>query len=217
MWLEKLGVNFMKRSFSFFEMISTLLIIAIFLATTLPRHINRDLDLATKRVVLYLKLTRYLAMIDNKYKLNDPLWYKERWTFKFQNCAYNVGGLYFVIFSDENRKGSPNKTECAKDPLSSKYLYSHWDCDAGVDESDKVLLTKKYGIQKVTISCNSTSTIGSISFDENGEAHSRLGTIAEDINRYKLDETCYITLFDKEDNFRKIAIEANTGYIYAID
>jgi hypothetical protein len=206
----------LKKSFSLLELIFVIILISILLATTLPKKQNINLEQASKRIITYLKFTRYLAMIDNKYKLDEPLWFKERWTLKFQNCAYNVGGLYFVVFSDKNQKGSPNKDECAKDPLSDKYLYSHYDCVAGDDESETVLLTKKYGVEKVTISCNSTNTLGSISFDINGEAHSRLGTDPDRKDQYKLNETCYIELFDKEENSVKIAIEAKTGFIHRV-
>ena len=145
------------------------------------------------------------------------MWYKERWTMKFQNCASSIGGLYFVVFSDINHKGSPNKNECAKDPITSRWLYSHWDCNPSDDESKYILLTKEYGVTKVDISCNSTSTIGSISFGNTGQAYSRLGTKPQEVERYKLTQTCYIKLFDKDDNFVKIAIEPNTGFIHRIN
>lgn len=203
-----------KKSFSLIELIFVLVLIGITLSFTIPNRSYSDLDLATQRVITYLKHTRYLAMIDNKYQIDDPMWYKERWTLKFQNCSKSIGGLYFVVFSDENRKGSPNKDECAKDPLNSRWLYSHWDCNPSQDESKNILLTKKYGVTKVNISCNATSTIGQISFDKTGQAHARLGTKPEDIDKYRLNEKCFIRLYDKEENFKKIAIEPNTGYIY---
>jgi hypothetical protein len=177
---------------------------------------NTNLEEATKRVITYLKFTRYLAMIDDKTKVDGSLWFKERWTLKFQNCSYKVGGIYFVIFSDKNQQGSPNKDECAKDPITNRYLYSHYDCVASDDESDTVLLTQKYGIQKVQISCNDTNTIGSISFDKNGQAHSKLGTNVLKPDQYRLTQTCYIELFDKEENSATIAIEARTGFIHTI-
>ncbi|MBT3281248.1 MAG: type II secretion system protein [Campylobacteraceae bacterium] len=207
----------MKKSFTLLELIFTLIILSIVISTTIPKPQHSNLDLAANRVILYLKHTRYLGLIDNKLKLDDDMWYKERWTMKFQNCASSIGGLYFVVFSDINHKGSPNKNECAKDPITSRWLYSHWDCNPSDDESKYILLTKEYGVTKVDISCNSTSTIGSISFGNTGQAYSRLGTKPQEVERYKLTQTCYIKLFDKDDNFVKIAIEPNTGFIHRIN
>ncbi len=207
----------MKKSFTLLELIFTLIIISIVASVLIPKPQHSNLDLAAQRVILYLKHTRYLALVDNKYKVDDPMWYKERWTMKFQNCSSKIGGLYFVVFSDENHKGSPNKTECAKDPITSRWLYSHWDCDAKADESKYILLTDEYGVTNIDISCNSTSTVGSISFGDDGQAYSRLGTKPEDKEKYQLSQTCYITLYDKDTNFIKIAIEPQTGYAHQID
>ncbi len=207
----------MKKSFTLLELVFAMIIIAIIAGVLIPKPQHSNLDLAAQRVVLYLKHTRYLGLVDNKYKIDDDMWYKERWTMKFQNCSSKIGGLYFVVFSDENHKGSPNKDECAKDPITTRRLYSHWDCEASADESKYILLTKEYGVTKVNISCNSTSTIGSISFGHDGQAYSRLGTKPEDVEKYKLTQTCYIKLFDKDENFVQIAVEPETGYIHKVD
>jgi hypothetical protein len=204
----------MKKSFTLIELIFTIIIISITISIIISKPQHSNLDLAANRIILYLKHARYLALVDNKYKVDDSMWYKERWTMKFKNCSSKIGGLYFIVFSDKNHKGSANKIECAKDPITSRWLYSNWDCNAANDESKYILLTKEYGITKVDISCNSTSTIGSISFGHDGQAYSRLGTKPEEVEKYKLTQTCYITLFDKTHNFIKIAIEPETGFIY---
>ena len=161
-----------------------------------------------------MKYTRYKAMLDNRYNIDDDMWFKERWTIKFQKCSKNIGGLYFIVFRDLNHKGSPNKTECLKDPLSNKYLYSHYDCDPSQDESKYILLTKEYGITDINISCNSTSTLGQISFGYDGKVYSRLGTKPQDINKYEINKICSITLTDEYNNSATIKINPKTGYIF---
>jgi hypothetical protein len=206
----------MKKSFSLLELIFIIVIISIISAIIMPKVQHSKLDLAGQRVILYLKYTRYLAFVDNKLKVDDDMWYKERWTMKFKNCEANIGGLYFIVYSDKNHKGHPNKNECAKDPITLKWLYSFHNCISGDDKSKYVLLTKEYGVSKIEISCNSTNTIGSISFGANGEVYSRLGINPLEKDKYKLTQTCFITLFDKEENFIKIAIEPYTGFIHQI-
>jgi hypothetical protein len=207
----------MKKTFTLIELIFTLVILSIIISLSIPKVQKTNLNLASKRIILYLKHTRYLAFVDNKYKNDDNMWYRERWTLKFKKCSSRIGGLYFIVFSDINHKGSPNKNECAKDPITSKWLYSNWDCDASANESKYILLTKEYGIQKVEISCNSTNTIGSISFGHNGEVYSRLGTKPNQKEKYKLTKTCYIKLYDEDSNFVNIAIEPHTGFIHQVN
>ena len=206
----------MKKSFSLIEILFIIVLIAIITSLFIPKNNFSKLHQAADKIILYLKYTRYIAMIDNKYNINDDMWYKERWTLKFQNCSKKVGGLYYVVFSDSNHKGSPNKSECLKDPVTNKYLYSHYDCEASKDESKYILLTKEFGINKVEVSCNSTSTLGQISFGSDGKIYSRLGTKPQDIDKYKITETCYIDMYDILNNKITVAIEPDTGYIHKL-
>jgi len=94
-------------------------------------------------------------MIDNKFDASDTKWYKARWTLKFLNCRKSVGGLYFVIYSDESGGTAHfKKSECAKDPITSRILYSGYKCEPRYDESKYILLTDFDGIQKVDIPKN---------------------------------------------------------------
>jgi len=204
----------MKKAFTLIEIILVIVISSIFLSLAIPKYQISNLDEAANRVILYLKHTRYLAMVDNKYNPKDGMWYKQRWTLKFRKCSSSIGGLYFLVYSDTNKNGHISKNECAKDPITSRYLYSNWDCKASSDESKYILLTKEYGVRKVDISCNSTSTIGSFSFGENGDIYSRLGIQTNEIEKYKLIQKCYLKLYDKTNKFIEIIIEPQTGYIY---
>jgi len=202
-------MNHYKKSFTLLELIFTISIIFIIVASIRFDFVSSSLSDAKNRIELYLNYTRYIAFLDNKYDPNDDDWKKRLWTLKFQKCSSSIGGLYFVVYSDKDTSTSHFKKEdCLKDPLTNKYLYSNWDCNPSGDESKYILLTKQYGVTKVNISCNTTSTIGQISFGNDGKVYSSLGSTPSEIK-----EKCYITLYDKDDNNISLTIEPNSGYI----
>ena len=202
-----------KKSFSLVELLFIIVIIAIVSLSFFPKNVKSDLHLAANKIIIHLKNTRYQAMLDNKFNHDDKFWFRERWTLKFQNCQKSIGGLYYVVYSDSNHGGHINKSETLKDPLTQKWLYSNYDCEASSNESKDILLTKEYGVAKVNISCNNTSTIGQLSFGYNGQVYTKLGTKSNDTYKYLLKETCNISLYDKSNNKVTILIEPNTGYI----
>ncbi len=203
-----------KQSFSLIELIFVIVIISIVVIQFLPKLSNSKLNLAANKIIIHLKNTRYQAMIDNKFNDKDDFWFRERWTFKFQRCEKSIGGVYYVVYSDSNHGGHINKNETLKDPLTQKWLYSNYDCDASFDESKDILLTKEYGITKIELSCNNTTTIGQISFGYDGKVYTKLGTKIEDTYKYELKEKCNVNLYDNDNNYVTITIEPNTGYIY---
>jgi len=200
----------MKKSFSLLEIILVISLIAVVIVVSLPKLSISKLELATDKILIYLNYTRYTAMIDNKYSIDDNEWEKKRWTLKFQNCSNEEDGLYFVVYSDESGGTAHfKKEETLKDPLNNKYLYSGYDCIPNNNESSDIILKKKYGIVDVDISCNTTATIGQISFGEDGKIYSQLGTNIESIT-----QPCSIKLTDSNNNSSTIIIEPNTGYIH---
>ncbi len=201
----------MKKSFSLIELIFTIVLISFIASQTTFKTKNTDLQQAADKIKLYLNYTRYIAHIDNKYDINDDdEWKKKLWTLKFQNCSSSIGGLYFVVYSDTSGGTAHfKKSECLKDPLTNRYLYSNTDCEASSDESKYILLTKEYGVEKVEVSCNTNSSLGQISFGYDGNIYSNLGD-----NPTKITQKCYINLFDKNNKKITLTVEPNTGYIY---
>ena len=194
-------------------MIFVLIILSIVASQVLPKTQISKLNLATEKIILYLNYTRYISHIDNKFNINDTEWERKRWTIKFLNCSSKNEGLYYNVYSDMyGGTAHYKKIDTLKDPINNKYLYSN-GCrkDQLNDKSKYVLLTKEYGIEKINVSCNTTSTIGQISFGFDGKIYSQLGT-----NIKEISEQCKISLFDKENNFTEIAIEPKTGYIHTI-
>lgn len=151
--------------------------------------------------------------MDNKFKIDDEEWERKRWTLKFLNCSGKNNGLYYIVYSDTNGGTAHyKKTDTLKDPLNNKYLYSNACTDDVLnDKSKNILLTKEYDINKIDVSCNTTSTIGQISFGFDGKIYSQLGT-----NIKEIENQCIIKLFDEKNNYKEIAVESKTGYIHQI-
>jgi len=177
------------------EIIFVIAILAIVGSMIVPQNHLSKLDLATKKIITYLNYTRYIAHIDNKYSYNDNEWEKKRWTLKFQNCSNTKDGLYFNVYSDmDGGTAHYKKKDCLKDPLNQLYIYANASCIPQNDESKYTLLTKEFGVVKVEVSCNNTSTIGQISFGYDGKIYSSLGE-----NITEIVSPCRIKLYDRED------------------
>ena len=200
----------LHSAFSLIEIIMAISLLAIIAATVVSKQNIPKLQLAVDKISLYLNYTRYIALIDEKFDIEDSEWERKRWSLKFQKCTNTNDGMYFVVYSDmSGNTAHYKKEETLRDPLNQKYLYSNYDCEPSDDESKNILLKKEYGIEKVEVSCNTTSTIGQVSFSSDGKIYSQLGTDIKEIN-----ETCTIKLFDKDDNYKTIAIEPKTGFVY---
>ena len=194
-------------------MIFVLIIISIVISQSIPKTQISKLNLASDKIILYLNYIRYIAHIDNKFNKMDEEWERKRWTLKFQNCNKKIGGLYYIMYSDMyGGTAHVKKEDTLKDPLNNQYLYSN-GCqeDTLNDKSKHILLTKEYGIEKIDVSCNTSSSIGQISFGYDGKIYSQLGT-----NIKEIEKSCVIKLIDKENNFQNIVVESKTGYIHKI-
>ncbi|WP_417328430.1 type II secretion system protein [Halarcobacter sp.] len=202
----------MKNSFSILELILVLFILSLVITTFYFKPYENKLLDATNRIELYLKQTRYQALIDNKEKKEDSLWFRKRWTFKFFNCA-NDKGIYYVIYSDENKKGHPNENESLLDPLTKKRVYSSNSCEYDENRSKYVLLTKEFDIVDTNITCNSTKGLGQLSFGNDGKVYSRLSTHENRSEDYEIKNSCYIELINKLGQKKSVKIEPNTAFI----
>jgi Tfp pilus assembly protein FimT len=208
-----------KRSFTIFEIVVVLVILSIIISLNLsnsnsvkPAHSN--IDLAIAQLKIHLNLTRKIALEDDKFDEKNPLWFRARWTLKFRNCK-NKSGIYYIVYSDKNGKGHPNKSESIKDPLTKKYLFSSYDCNPNQDESKYILLSKVYDIDRVVMSCNhtSSSSLGKISFGNDGRPYYKLSTKPNQAYKYALKKRCEIKLYSQDES-RSLYIEAETGYVY---
>jgi len=201
----------MKRGFSLLELIFIILVVGIIASQSIQKNNLSKLTLAKNQIILHLKYTRYIAMLDNKYDYEDILWHKKRWSLKFEHCDKDIGGLFYSVYSDANGGGGVNKEEVLKDPLTNNYIFAT-SCkkDSLYDKSKFVLLTKEYEIENIDVSCNETATIGQISFGYDGKVYAKNGKNEEE---YEIKEPCKIKLYDKHNQSEEIIIYPNSGYI----
>ncbi|MFA9373497.1 MAG: type II secretion system protein [Poseidonibacter sp.] len=207
----------MKRSFSLLELVIVILLLSLLYTIFISKTKISKIDEVTNRLIIYLKQTRYQAMIDNKYDENSTLWYKSRWTMKFFRCRKDQEGIYYVIYSDKNKTGHPSVEDTLKDPLTNKNIYSSNYCLEKNENSKYVLLSKYYGIKDINISCNNTSTLGQISFASNGKIYSKLSNNGNEAYEYEITDKCYIELIDESNEKRTIELEPKTSYIRKIN
>lgn len=202
----------MKKSFTLFELLIVIAILIIVSTFTIYKYEDNNLEKATNRLVLYLKELRYQALIDSKRDNDELFWDKKRWSLKFLNCNKNIGGVYYVIYSDTNMTGQPGLEESLSDPLTNKKIYSTNKCEYRPNTSKYVLLTKEFGIEEVNISCNDTSSIGQISFGDDGNVYTKLSNFENSANEYKLQDVCTIELKSPKEGTSIITIEGKTGF-----
>lgn len=200
-----------KNSFTLLELILVVLLISILYSMfKLNKNPNTKLDEVSKKLELQIKYLRYKALIDSKKNHNENKWHKKRWTLKFFNCKKSLGGIYYVMYSDNNMLGHPNKTESLKDPLTNKYIYNSNSCSQKDDLSKYTLLTKNFDIINIDIDCNETTSIGQLSFGNDGNVYTKL---SNDENSYKLMNDCKIKLRNKHNKIKEIEIKKETGMI----
>ena len=206
----------MKKSFTLLEIILCILLLSIISSFFIPKLNKSRIDEVTNMLVLYLKQTRYLSLVDNKYKEDDTLWFKKRWTLKFFRCRESVGGLYYSIYSDKNNSGHVSSEDSLKDQLTNKNIYSSNYCEEREENSKYVLLTKQYKIIDINVSCNKTSSLGQISFGNDGNIYTKLSNQENEESEYLLDEECIITLKDSFNEERRIKLNPISAYINKI-
>ncbi|MFC2074574.1 Tfp pilus assembly protein FimT/FimU, partial [Campylobacterota bacterium] len=181
-----------KSAFTMLELVFVIVVIGILTAVMLPRIDRDNVYEAAQQVISHIKYTQHLAMVDNKFDNDDPLWYKEFWQIRFQDCNSATEHAY-TIFSDENHLGSINTSEAALDPLSKKRIDAT-NCTSSSTQDPNVVLSNKYNIETVTLAGGCFTKTGfttnkSIAFDHLGRPHMDL---SDSVN--VADTACTITL-----------------------
>ena len=202
----------MKNSFSMLELILVILLMSFLYMQFLPKNKIDYLDEVTTRMQLYISYVRYKALIDDKFDLQDSLWHKKRWTIKFFRCRESVGGIYYAIYSDNNKSGTPGADDSLKDPLTQKNIYSSNYCEENSSNSKFVLLTKNFGITDVQISCNETTSLGQLSFDSDGKVYSKLSNYANESNEYEINKPCFLKFISKDGENKELVVNPYTSY-----
>ncbi len=216
----------MKKAFTMIELVFVLVVVGIIAAMIAPNFQNTSLREAANQIISHIRYTQHLAMMNDKYNINDSKWYKGRWQLLFGKSSSgtkNTDGEYaYSIFSDSpSYSGNPGTTnELAKNYLdNNKFLsggYSNvldWQDKRATREMN---VGKKYGISQVNFSggCSSGKRIA---FDYLGRPiQGNLSTSASPYESSRLVTTpCDIFLSDGTKNIT-IQIEPETGYAHVL-
>ena len=215
----------MKKAFTMLELVFVIVVIGILSYMVASNFSRNSLQEAADQLVSHIRYTQHLAMMDDKFDMNDVTWYQERWQIVFNSDANTYNQWAYTIFSDGNKNANPNLTlnEVAINPLDPrKYLtggYSGIIMSDGVGATSEMNLGMKYGI--AVIALNAACRFGGslrISFDYLGRPLKGVpsGFTAVYQSNRKITTQCQITLTDDNGNNIIIGIEPETGYTHIL-
>jgi len=210
----------MKKSFTMLELIFVIVIIGILASVVIPNTKTNSLQEAATQVLSHIRYTQHLAMVDDRYDIDDNQWYKEKWQFiygKSKSSSRDTGGYYaYSIFSDNasGHKGKPDISEMAKNPLNlNKYLSGGYSGTLDWENSKaskKLNIGYSYGIDKIAYrGCGGKR----IAFDYLGRPFVGADNNWDDNVDGSLKKQCKIILHKGYDSIN-IYIEKETGYIH---
>jgi len=190
-------ITFKKTSaFTMLELVFIIVVVGILAAVILPRMQTSRLREAADQVAAHIRYTQHLAMQDDKYDTTNAGWFQERWQINFADPGGNQ--WTYTIFSDQNADNAPDAGEIAQDPQDTSGFL-------------QLNIGKKYGIINVAFGdgCAGNSNIV---FDYIGRP--MIGAFAAPYPANSLIAAqCTITLTDKANDFIKITIEQETGFV----
>jgi len=169
----------MKHAFTMIELIFVIVIVGIISAMIAPSFQGNNLRQAADQLVSHIRYTQHLAMMDNKFDVNDAHWFIERWTIRIKKDLVYTGaslpnGTFsdvwsYSIYNDKSHDGNPNLSEMAINPLNgSQYLSGGYNNTLHMnDESSmrKMRLGEEYGIDMVTFTGGCRNDTKFIHFD----------------------------------------------------
>ncbi len=187
------------------ELIIVMTVAAIIAVVFIPRFTDSRLREAADQIISHIRYTQHLAMIDDRFDPEDPNWHQERWQISFRQCDNN--DWYYVVGRDMNHNGGVDKSGTAVNPSDGKKMFTLNSCTLQTDESDQILISKKYLIDTIEFS-NECGDNQYIAFDNLGRPYqSTMGNDALDL----LDNDCNIT-FKSSDGEFSIVVTQETGY-----
>lgn len=219
----------MKKAFTMLELVFVIVVVGIMAYVAVSSFSRNPLREAADQLVSHIRYTQHLAMMDDKFALNDATWYRKRWQIRFSTAG---GVESYAIMSDINSDGNPNASvsgiiEVAKDPLNPiQYLIgtpttSFFNNEKKEFMNQKLDLTASYGVNRIAIAGGGTGSIANrILFDPMGRPYrgdtnaGNAGVIASSVDRVAITPIT-ITLTDGTTNVI-IAIEPETGYTHIL-
>jgi len=223
----------MKKAFTMLELVFVIVIIGILAATIIPNTRTNPLQEAALQIVSDIRYTQHLAMVDDKFNINDVNWSHQRWQILFSSNGSSGGEMAYTIFSDTSGDGSgnPDVAEIARNPANFSERMSGGQTssvllnidNAGFVGMNKLNLGRSYGIDDVTFPNNSCSNGGSrrIAFDHIGRpikgSLASNDTAYENYNLITDVNNCNIILTHTTGTTLTIRVHRETGYVCIID
>ena len=218
----------MKKAFTMIELVFVIVVIGILSAIMIPRMRTNPLQEAAIQLVSHIRYTQHLAMVDDKFDLTDPNWFKGRWMLRIaQNVTFggtvNSNVWAYTIASDiPNYNGhNPDLIGMARNPLNTEqYLSGGYNNTLDVDDTKsmrKLRLGDSYGITNILFGGGCRTNTPFIHFDHLGRP---MNSFTTNNMSYQVSpagfprliiNTCTIVLSNSEGNVT-IAIEPETGY-----
>ncbi len=190
----------MRYSFTLLEFIVVVVTVGILAGTMIPNLSTDPLLDATLQVVRHFKYTQQLAMSDDRYDAEKPLWFKSMWriSFRSNNC--------YLISSNIDFNHNYDRTESAHDPLTQEYLYSNTNCEKERGDNSFMYLESYFGVSDIQLNSSCGNNM-MLAFDEQGRPHASLSKV-DDL----LKNICKISLYHQT---RKsvITVQPQTGYV----
>ena len=227
----------MKKAFTMLELVFVIVIIGILAAAIIPSTRTNPLQEAAVQLVSHIRYTQHLAMVDDKFDVNDAEWFQERWRFSFDIGSDTNNKWSYTIFTDTSKSGSADETEIAVNPLNpAKRLTGGTTGNGLIHTGDdkataKMNIGEKYGVLDVDFSapCRTGSASRSLGFDHLGRPIR--GAIENYTSAYDssiatnilVPSQCIISICSvndctvaTSDQKVDIAIEAETGYAHIL-
>jgi len=202
----------MKKAFTMMELVFVIVVVGILAAVVIPRTGSNRLHEAAIQVVSHIRYTQHLALVDDKYDVNDATWHQKRWQIRFPHTTIAGETIYYYeVFRDENKQGNSNANEEAIDPLTNKTLGDGVTAVSTISESAVTNLTKKFGISSIAGTCVIGGAYRTIAFDFLGRPYLDVytGTYS---NPVPAPDGCTIILNSSSEGTATIKIHPETGY-----
>lgn len=208
----------MKRfAFTLLELVFVIIVIGILAVLAMPNFNSNLLQQSAIQVAEHIRYTQHLAMTDDVYDPNNPVWYRTKWQIRFRRFSGESG---YVIFSDSvNTQRNADNAEMAIDPQTGERMN-------GFDRYKIANLTQSYEIlgtdDGIRQSCQAsdgslvTSNRGVFAFDHLGRPYAGVSNATSPYD-YLMTTDCNLTLTNKKNESVVIKVSAETGYVCIFD
>jgi prepilin-type N-terminal cleavage/methylation domain-containing protein len=225
----------MKKAFTMIELVFVIVVVGILSYMVASSFTRNPLREAADQLVMHIRYTQHLAMMDDKFDPNESQWFMRRWAIRFQQNT-PFGGVphdnvwAYTIFSDlPNFAGHhPDLAGMAFNPENTtQYLSGGYDNTLDIDDARAMRTLQlgiKYGVTNITFGGGCRADTMFINFDYLGRPMNSFPPAASTHAyqppvagwHYLLTNQCQIILTDASGNAITIAIEPETGYTHIL-